>query len=1317
MQAEKKKQGKFQPFRKLFGKKRKVPSTFAAEVNLKSSHSSGDVRNGIVSANEESEDELRAASISTGTRALSHDSIFIPGGSASNRTTEQVTSPENIPGKIRTLQNHLERNIKFGRPPQTLTVQKMESTRSNSEVDGFSRSPLEECTQEEIQLPASRLTSHDLPNKQSSSLGEAGGEAEEQIPQARLSRPTSSLPSSSSGGTIESINLDAVPQSMNRLDNTAARHKLSVKPRNQRVSKKHGKLALDLHKVTIHEFKYEQEEVQIHVENGQNRYKPVEGNKREEKRHHKDEQQIYREEAEKHKWQENDQTQYELAEHEGREDGQNEEAQRTQEQGQRSHELEEQNSQEEEHRQREIEEQKVREEKQRQRELDEQKVREEEMRQRELKEQQLREEEQRQRELEEQKVREEEERQRELEKQKVREEEQRQRELEEQKVREEEERQRELEEQQIQEEEQRQRELKEQQVREEEEERQRELEEQIIQEERQRREVEEQKDREEEQRLCNEEKQNRIVDLKMDKEERCLETKEMNQRQEKAFFHFSADENKQSDEVTQRKDLEMQRQQKLKKLTDLENPQREDEERKKDDKVLNEEDQQFLEAQAEEQRREELRWKELDQRQTTSQPFSFQVASGDKQIIFPKVNLAPVTHPRETVTSLDTHVLQSSPKSHRGLSSSSYVPHTAILVTGAQLCGTAVDLKQIKDSACKSLLGFSDKKKSADFPFVERTGKSSPDMRSRIGKSKFNPGQSLDQSRALIEWAAIRAKILKSSNERLQEKERRVHSRFSDDWTTFKVSSMHGNLRKTLSANAKFSITPAWQKWADGSKANDSDKGNISHEKVKQNVPDEDVSVANSMMDFSESSKSLTSGDIVQDVTKDIKDDLHSEAHMRKADAAEGCKFAKDLPSFLVPGLPATPRKEHMLPQAQAPLDNRAVSNMIPQTEGMMDTSPFGIKLRRTHYSLRFHYEQQGEQKRKKRYSAGDGMEGIPAFLAAKTKEGESCTVSGKQSSCTKNNKNSNILKNRLSSMSDISHSGITYLSSVDVAKHIQSKLAALSNEKHSSRSQTSQRPALAPKPTLFTAPPSLPIILNKTDFIDIADHKNTKTSLDSDVTKEDVKNGTSMQTCRLKNEDKTKDQNSLFPSINLPWRERADKKTVSITKEKPILQSRHSLDGSRLVDKVETAQPLWITLAMQKQQGFYEQQETREERRQAREAKTAEKRTKENIIVSSCAGSHYVSGLKKSPHVDEKKIGTNVVSRVERREHLKKSATLPNSVTVEICDPVTSIPPVKELPKRFSTPDAAPVSVEPAWLALAKRKAKAWSDCPQIIK
>lgn len=74
-------------------------------------------------------------------------------------------------------------------------------------------------------------------------------------------------------------------------------------------------------------------------------------------------------------------------------------------------------------------------------------------------------------------------------------------------------------------------------------------------------------------------------------------------------------------------------------------------------------------------------------------------------------------------------------------------------------------------------------------------------------------------------------------------------------------------------------------------------------------------------------------------------------------------------------------------------------------------------------------------------------------------------------------------------------------------------------------------------------------------------------------------------------------------------------------------------------------------------------------------------------------------------------------MSRLERREHLKKSNTLPTSVTVEISDSVPSTPVTKEVAKRFSTPDANPVSTEPAWLALAKRKAKAWSDCPQIIK
>lgn len=67
---------------------------------------------------------------------------------------------------------------------------------------------------------------------------------------------------------------------------------------------------------------------------------------------------------------------------------------------------------------------------------------------------------------------------------------------------------------------------------------------------------------------------------------------------------------------------------------------------------------------------------------------------------------------------------------------------------------------------------------------------------------------------------------------------------------------------------------------------------------------------------------------------------------------------------------------------------------------------------------------------------------------------------------------------------------------------------------------------------------------------------------------------------------------------------------------EKPSLQSRHSLDSSRVQDK--EAGPLWITLALQKQKGFREQQQNRDERRSLREAKLVEKQTRdrESVII-----------------------------------------------------------------------------------------------------
>lgn len=76
---------------------------------------------------------------------------------------------------------------------------------------------------------------------------------------------------------------------------------------------------------------------------------------------------------------------------------------------------------------------------------------------------------------------------------------------------------------------------------------------------------------------------------------------------------------------------------------------------------------------------------------------------------------------------------------------------------------------------------------------------------------------------------------------------------------------------------------------------------------------------------------------------------------------------------------------------------------------------------------------------------------------------------------------------------------------------------------------------------------------------------------------------------------------------------------------EKPSLQSRHSLDSGRVQEK--EAGPLWITLALQKQKGFREQQQNREERRSHREAKLAEKqaRDRESVSTTDCLLTHFL--------------------------------------------------------------------------------------------
>ncbi|KAM4781010.1 capping protein-inhibiting regulator of actin dynamics isoform 1-T5 [Cyanocitta cristata] len=1535
----KKKAGKFQPFKKLFGKRKKrEPASDCEEPKLKPSHSFGNICNGTFCSDDEPSSALRSSHYSMGSRAFSHDSIFIPDGRTESEQAIQAMSQENVLGKVKILQQQLAKNIKFGQPPQmTISARTMGEANTGTEDDALLSSPTEIETQQDTVISECGNKSTDTPDflRKMNFLG-AGHEMEEKVTPVKSSRPKRQF---SCSGTIETINLDSVPQAVARLDNSAAKHKLSVKPKKQRMSRQHKRLTKGSQSLTITEFEPEDLETQLYediypgyigrftadklirerdeqkqlqlaeekriedhwgileaerirqiVEMEEQRemeekrcQELEEMRKEQEKRRCEEERRQYllegetslkieeqtchkekrrlmkaekRQELEEQRCQELEKQRQKELEEQQRQDlekrqWEGEEQQRRELEGQKLKEQEEQQRQElegqklkeqEEQQRQELEGQKLKEQEEQQRqELEVQKLKEqEEQQRRELEEQKLKEqEEQQRRELEEQKLKEQEEQQRqELEVQKLKEqEEQKRRELDEQRRQQWEEQQRLKQEEKHQEQEEQQRQkLEEQKHQEQEEQRCQELEEEKHQEweeqkhkdleEKQRQELEKQQrlaleelrqdrtekdsqkeeernwleeqkelkkqNKEEIQQQELEEKELQEVEIKL-KQEKELESLKQEKKQEEQRQHLKEKERTEKEQPQQvmdkKKKREEQRKHKLtkqmhmessdyvlldemkqqkeqnghewnklkeqkvdtegqnllpKQENSLEQPQEKDQlcsaggadrhpaeeklqeglssqkvkQPEKGNKTSEELQAQKLkrEVEAQEQKRigEELRWQEVDERQTASRPFTFQVSSGDKQIIFQKVNLSPVMPIKGAGLSSpsvkDCRVHTTSKGSH-SLPSSVCVPHTAILVTGAQLCGTAVNLNQIKDTACKSLLGLTEERKNVDVPSPEKSERKKQDPKPSSSKMK-HAQEALNNQAVLAEWASIRSRILKNAeNNKYNERDRVSVCRHSDDWTARGRGAPHGNLRKTLSANAKFSITPAWQKFSDLSKTS-SDAENVNVAKGN-----ETVAVGRT---------TGSSADSQEDVVSTFKDNLSEkpkekmETHSEVTDNTEGCKFAKDLPSFLVPSFPHSMGKE--LPQPELPnaLENQQNNSTKkadkPPSNGEENVSPFGIKLRRTNYSLRFHYDQQAEQKKKKRYSAGDSFDGVPDPLTSTEGEKES-SVFTSQESTSPGTGRANISGN----LKDSSVTVVEFAPPVVLPATGQSALPA--HEKPACKSLVPQKPALAPKPTSQT-PPSSPLSkMNRSNLSEVLGQRVVKAESDGGWRKEDRANAAQpIPSNDYKNEEEeVKEKKSFFPSLSIPWREKSDKKPEPLKKEKPVLQSRHSLDGSKLMEKVETSQPLWITLALQKQKGFREQQATREERRQAREAKQAEKLAKENAAVSNQSdnksNSSKTSTLQKSTAQEgEKKIET-AVSRLERREHLKKSNTLPTSVTVEISDSVPSTPVTKEVAKRFSTPDANPVSTEPAWLALAKRKAKAWSDCPQIIK
>ncbi|XP_053510925.1 capping protein-inhibiting regulator of actin dynamics isoform X2 [Artibeus jamaicensis] len=1330
-----------------------------------------------------------------GTRAFSHDSIFIPDGGAESEQTVQAMSQDNILGKVKTLQRQLGKNIKFGQPPPSAPpMKKADSGEASLEEDLLPASPMEVATQQDIVLSDSENKSSDTPGSLSPlNLPGARSEMEEKVAPVKPSRPKRHF---SSAGTIESVNLDAIPLAIARLDNSAAKHKLSVKPKNQRVSKKHRRLGLDgdqsneqgglLCQLPLDQNGHPAEDKPVWHEEEPEPLDSEEEKRRQEEYWRELEAKCKRQKAEaaerrrleeqrlqaleRRLWEENRRQEL-LEEEEEDEEGKErepqldagkrqctEERQRQEEQGGRGQEQREQEEgrhqerevqrhpeEEAEPRQEELEVQSRQEAEKQRQEEEERKRRLEEQRQQEAEKQRLEEEErkrrleeQRQQEAEKQRL-EEEERKRRLEEQRRQEAEKQRLEEEERKRRLEEQRRQEAEKQRLEEEERKRRRLEEQRQQEEEEKRMKEL--------RRQEELEEQKRREERKR--REELRRRQEDTEAQRprevggepqealsadEESLLES---GRRSPLRVAVAGKPEQEHPKPERQRENAEENQSQEAEPPGEQQGKQRDVHGRdgcvhqeKEEEANISPHQKQGMQvskmlgtvekkeaATLEKDRKgEELRWQEVDERQTMPRPYTFQVSSGGKQILFPKVNLSPMTPVKDAGLASPPHepkAAKASPASHT-LPSSLSIPHTAILVTGAQLCGPAVNLSQIKDTACKSLLGLSEEKKHVDVPTLENAPRSPTDP--RAGNRKARPPQESPNSvAALAEWASIRSRILKNSES--DQCSKRDQPQPGDEHIPRGRCDSRGNLRKTPPVNAKFSIMPAWQKFSDGGT-----------ETSKQSTEAEGIRKRPALG----ASDETAPPPLAADSSEHQKGTENLGVHQEPADTTEGCKFAKDLPSFLVPSLPYSLQKAVAHTEPAAVSDNETTSG-VGEPDAVMPggeekASPFGIKLRRTNYSLRFHCDQQTEQKKKKRHSSiGDGVDGLLPAPGSTNGEKETDGVALKHGRSLPLER-----KQAPSTWKDSAESPSSHSPAAQPGPPPVSLQTPAPEHKAANRMPVVQKPALAPKPADKTPPPSPLYKLSRPYLGELPARRPGKTDPgSSEPCKESQESGDPWPPSppppeerkaqrRDKEEEMETERKPASPALSAAPQEKPPQTPEARRKEKPVLQSRHSLDGSKLVEKAETAQPLWITLALQKQKGFREQQATREERKQAREAKEAEKFSKDNAGISPPPGSSSVSragSLHKATAQPEEKKPETAGSRLERREQLKKANTLPTSVTVEISDSTPAAPLVKEVTKRFSTPDAAPASTEPAWLALAKRKAKAWSDCPQIIK
>ncbi|XP_058505610.1 capping protein-inhibiting regulator of actin dynamics-like isoform X3 [Solea solea] len=204
-----KKKSKFQTFKKLFArKKRKEPA--GADAGLKASQSSDDVSKAPENNTLTRSEKDKGSKVSLGSKALSHDSVFVSDSSEANEALG--ASQDSIHGKVKSLQLQLKQAIRLGSPPSLMCVKRADDAGTMSEDDGLPCSPPEYTTPHAAMKQTQRNSSISLEGVDSD---------DDQLSRGASSRAMSPL--------VVPGDFSQPASPFACLDNSAAKHKLGLR--------------------------------------------------------------------------------------------------------------------------------------------------------------------------------------------------------------------------------------------------------------------------------------------------------------------------------------------------------------------------------------------------------------------------------------------------------------------------------------------------------------------------------------------------------------------------------------------------------------------------------------------------------------------------------------------------------------------------------------------------------------------------------------------------------------------------------------------------------------------------------------------------------------------------------------------------------------------------------------------------------------------------------------------------------------------------------------------------------------------------------